>query len=291
MSPLVSPEWLRAHLGAVTVLDATVELPSPRFDGDYRVASGAAGCQAARIPGARHADLVEALSIPHPVCSFTHPAAADLRRALAALGVSAARPTVVYDRADGFWAARLWWMARAAGVAVQVLDGGWAGWQAMGGAVEAGPLPPATPAPAIEAAERPDAWVERADVEAALRDPGRGRLVCALSAAAFGGTVPTRYARRGAIPGSCNLPARDLDGEDGRMAAPERLDALFTRRLGADAGRGERLLLYCGGGISAAYLALGLVVAGRDNIAIYDHSLQEWAADPRLPLVCSAPGS
>ena len=291
MSPLVSPEWLRAHLGAVTLLDATVELPTPRFDGDYRVESGAAGWRAARIPGARHADLVEALSVPHPVCSFTHAEAPVLRRALAALGVSPARPTVVYDRADGFWAARLWWMARAAGVVVQVLDGGWAGWQAIGGAVETGAPPPAVALPPAAATERTGAWVGRADVEAALADPANGRLVCALSAAVFSGAGPTRYARRGAIPGSLNLPARDLNAADGRMAAPEALEALFTERLGAEAGRAERLLLYCGGGISAAWLALGLVIAGRDNITIYDHSLQEWAADPALPLVCSAPGT
>ncbi|WBO21556.1 sulfurtransferase [Sphingomonas abietis] len=288
--PLVSAAWLAAHLGTVTVLDATVELPAPRFDGDYRVASGAAGWEAAHIPGARHADLVDALSIPHPLTSFRHPEADGLRASLADLGVTADRPTVVYDRSDGFWAARLWWMARAAGVPVMVLDGGWQAWQAIGAPVESGAagVParwPSSPPPA--ARSWPEAWVEREEVERIVAGASSDHLVCALSEAVFAGRQPTRYARRGAIPGSRNLPARDLKTPDGRLASPDTLDALFSARLGAEAGRRERLILYCGGGISAAYLALGLVVAGRDNVALYDNSLQEWSAVTHLPLICA----
>jgi len=36
--------------------------------------------------------------------------------------------------------------------------------------------------------------------------------------------------------------------------------------------------LYCGGGIAASALALGLTLAGFTDIAIYDGSLQEWSA-------------
>lgn len=288
-APLVAPEWLAAHLGEVLVLDATVELPAPRFDGDYRVASGARGWREARIPGALHADLLEALSVPHALCSFTHPDALTLAAGLAGLGVGDGRAVVAYDRADGFWAARLWWMARAAGVAIGVLDGGFSAWRAIGGAVASGAAAPARPAQLAAGPELPDAWVEREDIEAATTDPTRGLLVCALSRGVFAGAQPTRYARRGAIPGSVNLPARDLTGENGRIADPAALEALFSDKLGPEAGRRTRLLLYCGGGISAAYLALGLTLAGRENIAIYDNSLQEWAALPHLPLVCSAP--
>jgi 3-mercaptopyruvate sulfurtransferase SseA len=54
--PLVSAEWLGRHLAEAVVLDATVDMPSPRTDGDYRVASGRAGWLAEHIPGSRHAD-------------------------------------------------------------------------------------------------------------------------------------------------------------------------------------------------------------------------------------------
>ena len=48
------------------------------------------------------------------------------------------------------------------------------------------------------------------------------------------------------------------------------------------------LILYCGGGISAAANALALTLLGRQDIAIYDGSLQEWAADARLPMTTGA---
>lgn len=43
--------------------------------------------------------------------------------------------------------------------------------------------------------------------------------------------------------------------------------------------------MYCGGGISASYAALGLVGAGRSRVRVYDSSLEEWSADADLPLI------
>ncbi|NWD86805.1 rhodanese-like domain-containing protein, partial [Pseudomonas sp. K5002] len=48
------------------------------------------------------------------------------------------------------------------------------------------------------------------------------------------------------------------------------------------------LILYCGGGISAAANALALTLLGRQDLALYDGSLQEWAADARLPMTTGA---
>jgi thiosulfate/3-mercaptopyruvate sulfurtransferase len=46
----------------------------------------------------------------------------------------------------------------------------------------------------------------------------------------------------------------------------------------------QPLILYCGGGISASVDALVLTILGRRDVSIYDGSLQEWSADPALPL-------
>ena len=66
-SILVGPDELAACLDEpdVVVLDAHVELPPPRFDGDYRGTSGHDGWLAQRIRGARHADFTSGLSAPH----------------------------------------------------------------------------------------------------------------------------------------------------------------------------------------------------------------------------------
>jgi thiosulfate/3-mercaptopyruvate sulfurtransferase len=47
----------------------------------------------------------------------------------------------------------------------------------------------------------------------------------------------------------------------------------------------ERVITYCGGAIAASSDALILAMLGVDNVAIYDGSMTEWAADPSLPLI------
>jgi thiosulfate/3-mercaptopyruvate sulfurtransferase len=47
------------------------------------------------------------------------------------------------------------------------------------------------------------------------------------------------------------------------------------------------LLPYCGGGISATANALALSSIGMQHFRVYDGSLEEWSADPNLPLVVS----
>jgi thiosulfate/3-mercaptopyruvate sulfurtransferase len=49
------------------------------------------------------------------------------------------------------------------------------------------------------------------------------------------------------------------------------------------------VLLYCGGGISASANALTLAEIGTTAVRIYDGSLEEWSADPRLPLETGTP--
>ncbi|WP_205983798.1 rhodanese-like domain-containing protein [Paraburkholderia sp. Ac-20340] len=276
---LIEPAALAARLGepGLVVLDAQVELPSPRFDGDYRVASGYDGWLAQRVPGARHADLSAKLSVPHATLSFMRPAPEVLARELAALGVGAASNVVIYDRSDGFWAARLWWMLRWIGIDAQVLDGGWRAWCAAGLPVESGPADEVAGAgESLQVRERSGMWADRTDVEAILAGQVRATLVCALSADVFTGRAASRYARRGHIPGSLNVPARNLLDATGRYAPA----SVISEALGLDGP----VCVYCGGGISAAVDALALTLAGHDTVSIYDGSLQEWAADPALPL-------
>ncbi len=282
LSPLIDAQALAARLDQprLRVLDATVELPAPRFDGDYRPASGAEGWRAAHIPGSRHADLLHALADPQARYSFALPPWPALVATLQHLGIGDDSAVVIYDRSDGFWAARLWWMLRSIGLHAQVLDGGWRSWQAAGLPEAGGDAVPAE-AGTITPRPQPRLWAEQAQIQAVVEGKSPGTLVCALSAPLFAGSVPTRYARRGHIPGSHNLPARALFDADGRYLPPAELARLLAP-LRATTPR--PLLLYCGGGISAAAEALALTLLGETKIAIYDGSLQEWAADATLPL-------
>ncbi|GGU93491.1 hypothetical protein GCM10010260_30630 [Streptomyces filipinensis] len=172
-------------------------------------------------------------------------------------------------------------------VAAAVLDGGLEAWQTAGRPLVGGDdigddtdrapaVPPLTPLP------RPELWVGIEEVAAISRGDRPGTLVCALLADGFHGSAPTRYSRRGHIPGSRGLPGRDLLDFAGRELPGPDLAARADAVLHGTAD--SPVVLYCGGGISAAGTALALTLLGRDDIAVYDGSLQEWSKDPALPL-------
>ncbi|MFJ4256310.1 sulfurtransferase [Pseudomonas monteilii] len=285
---LISPNALQQALQqpGLVVLDASVELAAAQFEGDYRVASGYTAWLAEHIPTSRHADLTRELADTSASYSFALPSPAAAGEALARLGIADARQIVLYDRHDGFWAARLWWMLRSMGIAASVLDGGLKAWRqanlplAQGEAIQVGE-PGSPAAPSVQAGY----WASCEDVLAVLNGQASGTLVCALSKGLFEGSAVTRYARRGHIPGSLNRPARELFDEQGRYLPPEALAQALGRSL---LEGGQPLILYCGGGISAAATALALTRLGRQDVSIYDGSLQEWAADPELPMTIGA---
>jgi thiosulfate/3-mercaptopyruvate sulfurtransferase len=271
--PLVDHTWLATHLDdpRLVVLDATALLPSPRHDGDHRSASGRAGWAERHVPGSRHADLTGDLSDPGAPYHFAVPAPDALATALAGLGVGEGAEVVVYDTGGGIWAARVWWMLRAISVPAAVLDGGLAAWEAAGRPVATGDGVPEPAAVPVTPVPRPGLWSGIEEVAAISRGERPGVLVCALPSGGFAGSVPTRYSRRGHIPGSVSLPGRGLPAAELEEKVRELDDA-------------SPVVLYCGGGISAAGAALALTLLGREDVSVYDGSLEEWSKDPSRPL-------
>ncbi|WP_405952161.1 rhodanese-like domain-containing protein [Streptomyces prunicolor] len=282
--PLVDDTWLAAHLDdpRLVVLDATALLPSPREDGDYRSASGRAAWAERHLPGSRHADLTGELSDHDAPYHFAVPSPEALAAALARLGVGEGSEVVSYDSGGGIWAARLWWMLRAIGVPAAVLDGGLETWETAGRPLASGddtaPVPSVRP---VTPVVRPDLWAGIEDVAAISRGERPGTLVCALPSGGYDGSAPTRYSRRGHIPASRSLPGRGLLDEAGHVLPPEELAAKVGAVLDAD---DSPVVLYCGGGISAAGAALALTLLGRTDVSVYDGSLEEWSKDPARPL-------
>jgi thiosulfate/3-mercaptopyruvate sulfurtransferase len=281
--PLMSVCELAGRLRdpSTLILDATVVLPAPRFDGDYRASSGEPRWLAAHIPGARFADLLGSLSAHDAPYHFAVPDPQTLKEAFRSLGVDDAKLVVVYDSDSGLWAARVWWMLRSLGIDAAILDGGFKQWRLEDQPIESGAVGP-TPGGALTIRIDPKAWVSRADVEAVVRGEETGTLICALSPELFNGAAPSRYRRRGHIPGSRNYPARELFDTDGTYLRPA---GLAPRAALVLAGAARPLILYCGGGISAAANALALTLLGETEVSIYDGSLEEWAAEPSLPLI------
>jgi thiosulfate/3-mercaptopyruvate sulfurtransferase len=160
-----------------------------------------------------------------------------------------------------------------------VLDGGFEKWQAEGRplSTESKPYPPArfTPHP------RPGRFVDNGEVLAALEDP-RVCLINTLTEPDFRGAEPCRYGRPGHIPGSVNLPWPSLTVPETNVLIPLEEAARRVEALGAESA--ERIVCYCGGGISATIALFLLHRLGHPDLALYDASMAEWARDETLPI-------
>ena len=282
---LVSTDWLAGHLADddVRVFETTVFLHLGD-GGGYRVDSGRADYESGHIPGSGFLDIQADFSDNDQPFRFMMPSAEAFAEAAGRHGIAETSRLVLYDRSNSMWAARFWWMVRTMGChGAAVLDGGLRRWCDEGRSVstEVPTYEPAVFTPSFDPARFADldevmAFVESSDragsclVNALGRDQHSGE---------DGGQI---YGRAGHIPGSVNVPAVELtDAETGLYRPADELDSLFEQ---AGADRAKRVVTYCGGGIAASNDALVLSMLGYQDIAVYDASLSQYAADPSLPL-------
>lgn len=278
---LVSTDWLAENIDRtdLRIFDTTVYLQVKADGGGYQADSGRDGWAKAHIPGAGFLDLIEEFSDSANPVPFMMPPADMFCARAGAHGIGDDSYVVLYSDATPMWATRAWWMFRSAGFDnVVVLDGGWQKWQREGRPTsDAVPnYPPANLSPK----PRPQMWANKDDMLRIIED-GSACTLNALSPDVYNGET-NRYGRAGHIPGSHNVFHGDLiDPEAGTFLSRDRLSQQFR-----DAGslEAERVVVYCGGGISATVDALALHLAGHKNIAIYDGSMSEWIKDESLPL-------
>lgn len=208
------------------------------------------------------------------------PSAGQFARAMSSHGVGEGTRVVLYDRAANSWAARLWWILRAFGFDdAAILNGGWKKWAAEGRAMS---VEPATyPAALFTARPRPELIADRDEVLEAVGD-GSVCIVNALSAEQHRGEGPATYGRPGHIASSMNVAANSLVDPETNAYLP--LDVLRERFAEGGATGDVRVITYCGGGIAASSDAFVLTMLGAEDVAVYDASLSEWAADSSLPM-------
>jgi thiosulfate/3-mercaptopyruvate sulfurtransferase len=278
--PLVSTDWLAAHLNDATVkiIDASYKMPGvlPLPSDDYL---------AAHIPGAAFFN-VNTIADPNDPRPHMYPDAKQFARDVSALGISSDDTVVAYD--SGAWVAapRAWWMFLSFGHPnVKVLDGGLQKWKAEGRAIESGAV-----------AAKPGKFQARLDPryirskEQLLDNLGTNReqLIDARPRARFEGTVaePWPGRRPGHIPGSRSVPYAELfDANTGAMKPLEELRKAFT---GADVDMTRPIVTTCGSGVSALVLTLALYRLGVRGSALYDGSWAEWGL-PDGPPVATGP--
>ena len=276
MDSLVDVDWLVTHLhdDDLVVLDCSVVIEMG--EGGMTTISGRGRFDEGHIPGAAFADLIVDLSDTDEPIGFAVPTPEQFADAMAQLGVGDDSSVVLYDTTGSMWASRVWWMLRSIGFdAAALLDGGLPAWTAAGHPLS---VDPPSPTPAVLTPRpRPGLIADRDEVLAAIDDAGV-RLIDTLPGAHFRGEM-SLYERPGHIPGAESIPMFEVVGDSGRVATP----AEVTATHGDDLDR--RAITYCGGGIAASLSAFAMVRAGYSDVAVYTASLQEWAADPALPLV------
>lgn len=258
--------------GTVQLLDVRWNLGEPSGTGRERYLAG-------HLPGARFLDLEDVLTGPtddptrgrHPL-----PDAQTVAKGLGGLGIDPARPIVVYDEPGSFAAGRAWWVLRWSGLDVRVLDGGVTAWRAAGGALESGEVRHAATAFTLTTGHLPTI-----DAEQAAAFPAVGTLIDVRAAERFRGEFEPIDAQAGHLPGAVNLPVTSLFAADGTLPDDAALRALLGAALQGP------IAAYCGSGVSAAQLILGLAALGVEA-PLYPASWSGWSSDPTRPVAVGA---
>lgn len=275
---LLSAAELAARLDqpGLRILDCRFVLEDPAY--------GALHYEQGHIPGARYADLERDLSGPvqkgvtgrHPL-----PDPARLVERLRAWGIDDDSQVVLYDDGPGAFAARAWWLLAWLGKrdGVFLLDGGLKAWRAAD-------LPLTAERPAVVPGHfggRPDPSL-LVDAEALRRrlDDPQLTLIDARALPRFRGEVEPLDPVAGHIPGArCAAFTDNLDA-DGRFLPREQLRRRFAGLL--DGRPAERLVAYCGSGVTACHNLFALSLAGYPLAPLYAGSWSEWLTDPSRPV-------
>lgn len=205
------------------------------------------------------------------------------------LGVSKDTYVVIYDRgalanADviaSYWASRLRWQLKYEGFDnVAILDGGLVKWKQDGYPTTTETI--SHPKSVFDFKRRPELVVTKEQVRTAI-DHDSVVLINSLSPADFYGETNT-YPRKGHIPTSHNVFFGSHSNPETRLLFDDdKLRETFTNIGALDTDK--TVITYCGGGIAATWNAFLLNKLGQENVAIYDGSMNEWAADETCPLV------
>ncbi len=271
MNPLVDPTWLATRLQdpSTIILDAT--LPpvgvTPPVDTHARYL-------ARHIPGAIFFDIDansdHTTPLPHML-----PQPEVLAASMSALGISDTATIVIYEQEGVFSAPRAWWMLRTFGARnVHILNGGLNAWLAANFPSESGPVhhPPAT----FNATLNQEAVKDFGQIQHLIAE--HAQILDARSNARFTGAAPEPRPNlsSGHMPGATSVPFTELV-EAGRLKSPEALRAVFASK---QVDLHQPITTTCGSGVTAAVVALGLEIAGANQITLYDGSWAEYAQHP-----------
>lgn len=262
MNHFITSEQLKKQLGKVVVFDCRFNLTNKTL--------GQEQYRAGHIPGAYFLDLEKDLS--SEVCTHggRHPLpdAETFSKKLRSAGVNQHSTIVVYDDSRMGYAAHAWWLLRYLGHSqVLILDGGFAGWVATGGAIDR--REPAAKSGNFRASVQKDWIVNRDDI---LQEGSHLTLIDSREAKRYRGEEEPVDPIAGHIPGALNYFWQDATTEQGFIKSDEaqlqRWDNLTER---------DNLVVYCGSGVTACVNILSLEMSGI-KAKLYPGSWSDWCS-------------
>jgi thiosulfate/3-mercaptopyruvate sulfurtransferase len=282
--PVVSTEWLATNLGAdgLRVVDVRGKVQPPGSNPRYLAKRE--DYERAHLRDAVFIDWTRDIVDPaDPVPVQIAPPDAFAAK-MNELGIGDDTLVVAYDDYDHIFAGRLAWALRFYGHDdVRILDGGYARWVSEGRPTTQELPPPCKSERGFHARPRPGLRRTGEEVAHAVGDAGV-LVLDARSPEQYAGSM-SAAGRGGHIPGARNVPyPLFIDASTGQFLPQEELRRAFAR-AGVDVGKlPPEVVVYCNGGVSCTVPLTALQLLGRNDVAVYDGSWNEWGNDPVRPV-------
>ncbi len=279
VSPLISAEELSELIGDpdLRIFDCRFSLQDTELGNSlYRQS---------HIPSAIYAHLDRDLSSPVTSNSGRHPlpSLVKFRHRLEQWGIESGSKIVVYDASGGAIAARLWWMARWAGLPwVRLLDGGLQFWRSLSLPLEE-QIPEITPSQLPGLAQESMTAMTHEFIVGITTGKRDFCLLDARENIRFAGKSEPIDPVAGHVPTAINYPYTDNLQPDGRFHNPRELRERFEAVLGADQDP-ACVVHMCGSGVTACHNILAMELADLTGSGLYAGSWSQWISDPSLPV-------
>jgi len=269
---LVSTQWLADNFmdKDIRIIDCSYFLE--KSDDGPIVKNGRPEWEKGHIPNSIYIDLLEELSDRSTKLPFMMPSQEQFENIMSQKGIGNDNIVITYDRENVTWASRVRLMFLNFGFRnIAVLDGGWKKWKE-----ENRPI-------SIE-----NTHYDKSDFNASknnnrvFTDKKEVLQVIQDGSAVLINSLDKTAHEEGHIPESINIPSSTLIEESSNsFLPPDSLRKIFEK---AGIRKEDRIITYCGGGIAASCDATALMLAGYNNVSVYDGSMAEWLSDPDLPI-------
>jgi len=219
------------------------------------------------IPGAVYFDH-DRFSVPDSPYTCTILPVDTLAEQIGKAGISNDSEVIMYACGMIPYAVRAWWVLRYAGHDnVRILNGGLTAWKKAGGDVEQ--TSRSYEPSAFTAHVRPEMFATKEEVLASMENKD----------VAIVDVLPPMSYEASHIPGSINISCMDMLEGDFTRGMDYLKPIKQVAPLLAVVEKHKRIITYCGGGIAAAVNAAAHLLAGYENVAVYDGSMYEWLGE------------